>query len=62
MAFKGNRDDKNFKWNLDTILENPLNLINTHGIQQAKGMERKSRGKPYMWPSKSRKQRRGYGS
>lgn len=62
LAFKGNRDDKNFKWNLDTILENTLNLINTHGIQQAKGMERKSRGKPYMWHSKSRKQRRGYGS
>ena len=27
LAFKGNRDDKDFKWNLDTILENALKLL-----------------------------------
>ena len=27
LAFKGNRDGKDFKWNLDTILENTLKLL-----------------------------------
>lgn len=28
VAFKGNIDDKDFKWKLDTILENVPNLLN----------------------------------
>lgn len=34
LAFKGNRDDKDFKWKLDTILQNTLTLIHMESSKQ----------------------------